>query len=127
MLSRWQIACYIDDAGCQPVVEYMFDNKNETDLSVMIAVIQRLSRVGLELVDTKMAKHIDGPIYELIKDRHRILFAEDAPKARFVLLSAFLKETQKTPPEEIEKAHSYWKNYLRTENCEVFKIPVEDF
>ena len=127
MRSRWQIACFMDDTGCEPVVEYMFDEKNEKDLSVMIAVIQRLSRVGLELVDTKMAKHIHGSIYELIKDRHRIMFAEDKSKERFVLLSAFLKETQKTPPEEIEKAHHNWDDYLLTENCEVFKIPVDDF
>ncbi len=127
MRKRWQIACYIDKNNRRPVVEYMFDDKNGKDFMVIIAVIQRLSRVGTDLVDTEMSKHIDGPIFELRKDRHRIFYAEDMNNTRFVLLSAFLKETQKTPPENIQEAQDYWRDYLKTGKCEVFEIPYEDF
>ncbi len=127
MHSRWQIACYKDPTGSLPVIEYMFADKNETDLDVMIGDIQRLSRVGQILVETNAAKHIDGPIFELRPNRHRIMYAEDKSNNRFVLLSAFLKATQKTPLEEIEKAHRNWADYLRTGNCEVFRLPIDDF
>lgn len=127
MRRRWQIACFKDSQGNVPVVEYMFADTNLTDLEVMIAVIQRLGRVGQELIDTDMAKHIDGPLFELRKDRHRIFYAEDKTKGRFVLLSAFLKETQKTPPEQIEQAITNWQEYLKTGNCDVFEVPFDDF
>ena len=127
MRKQWQIACYIDRNDRRPVVEYMFDDTNAKDFTVMIAVIQRLSRVGTALVDTEMSKHIEGPLFELRKDRHRIFYAEDKNKVRFVLLSAFLKETQKTPPENIMEAQENWRDYLKTGSCEVFEIPYEDF
>ena len=127
MCSRWGIASYIDIAGCQPVLEYMLNEKNPTDMKVIIAVIQRLSRAGLALLDIKMAKHIDGPIYELRKNRHRILFAEDKTKGCFVLLSAFLKETQKAPAQEIEKAHRFWADYLHTGRIQLFRLPAEGY
>lgn len=126
MPKHWQIACFIDAKGNNPVSAYMFDEKNLTDLEVMINVIQRLSHVGQDLIDTNMAKHIDGPIFELRKDRHRIMYAEDSINNRFVLLSAFLKETQKTPPKEMEKAYRHWKEYSRTGKCQIFRLPYED-
>jgi phage-related protein len=127
MYSRWGIASYVDIAGCQPVLEYMLNEKNPTDTEVIIAVIQRLSSAGLALLDIKMAKHIDGPIYELRKNRHRIMFAEDKAKGCFILLSAFLKVTQKVPPEEVKKAYRFWADYLHTRRFQPFKFPVEDY
>ena len=94
-----------------PVFDYMLDGNDETKLNVLINVIQRLSRVGLELIDTKMVKLIDKPIYELRKDRHRILFAPYGDDG-FILLSAFIKETQKTPPKEIRTAKRYHREFL---------------
>lgn len=71
-----------------------------------------------------MAKHIDGPIFELRKDRHRILYCQDGP--RFVLLSAFLKRTQKTPLVEIEQAHKLYKEYLLTKGYFELRFPSLD-
>lgn len=126
MRSRWQIACYKTPTGDVPVVDYMFDGKNETDLAVMIGDIQRLSRVGQMLLETDAAKPIEGPIFELRPNRHRILYAEDKGNNRFVLLCAFLKSTQKTPIGVIEEAQQYWADYLRTGNCELFTIPFDE-
>lgn len=100
----------MDEEGLMPVQEYLFAGKGEKDLSVLINVIQRLAHVGQDLLDTNMAKHIDDPIYELRKDHHRILYAQDGD--RFVLLSAFLKQTQKTPVKEIRLAEKWFNQYL---------------
>lgn len=125
--SCWQIACFLDAAGRQPVIDYLSALTNLDDLELIFQVVQRLSRVGLDLVDTKMAKHIDGPLFELRKDRHRIMFAWDTERNRFVLLSTFYKKTEETPLEEIERAHIYWKDYLNTGRCEIYAVPFDEF
>ena len=124
---RWQIACFRDAAGRQPVIDYLSALTNVDDMELIFHVFQCLSRVGIDLVDTKMAKHIDGPIFELRKDRHRIMFARDMQRGRFVLLSTFYKNSQKTPREEIERAQIYWNDYLSTGRCEIFVVPLEEF
>lgn len=55
-------------------------------------------------------KHIENNIWELRPLRDRILFAyyEDN---KFILLNYFIKQTQKTPEREIEKAKSLLKEY----------------
>ena len=125
MPSSYTIALYIDQDDYCPVFEYMFDGTNETDLDVIIGVIQRLAHVGQALLDTKMAERLEGPICELRKGRHRIMYAEDQRKNGFILLSAFMKASQKTPPAEINKAQRYWQEYLRTGKCQTYDIPLD--
>jgi phage-related protein len=126
MSKRWQIACFQEADGNQPVVEYIVGLTNLDDLELIFHGIQRLSRAGLALIDTKMVKRIDGSIFELRKNRHRIMFAEDTGKSRFVLLSAFLKETEHTPLEEITRAHVFWDDYLLKGKCEIFAVPFDE-
>jgi phage-related protein len=123
---RWQIACFQDAGGRQPVIDYISALTNLDDMELIFHVLQCLSRMGLDLVDTKMAKHIDGSIFELRKDRHRIMFARDMQRGRFVLLSTFYKMTEKTPPEELEKAQLYWSDYLKTGSCEIFAVLFDE-
>ena len=125
--KRWQIACFRDVSGRQPVMDYLYALTNLDDMELIFHVVQRLSRVGLGLIDTKMAKHIQGPIFELRKDRHRIMFARDNDRKRFVLLSTFYKKSYQTPLEEIEKAQTYWSDYLRTGSCEIFAVLFDEF
>ena len=126
MPSRYLIAFYQSQDGSCPVEDYMFNGKNETDLDVIINVIQRLAFVGQELIDTKMAKHIDGPICELRKNRHRIMYAKDKGFKGFIILSAFLKDDQKTPPEEIKRANLYWEDYQKHHKAQEFDIPLDE-
>jgi len=112
MVKRFAVGFFVDRKGNIPVRDYLFDGTNEKDISVLINVIQRLAFIGQAILDTNMADHIEGPIYELRKDRHRILYAQDGE--RFVLFSAFIKKTQKTPPEEIRRAQRYYQEYLET-------------
>ena len=123
--KRWQIACFRDASGRQPVMDYLFALTSLDDMQLICRVVQRLSYVGLGLMDTKMAKHIEGPIFELRKDRHRIMFARDMEKYRFVLLSTFYKNSYHTPLDEIEKAQLYWNDYLKTGSCETFVVLLD--
>ncbi|MFH1632638.1 MAG: type II toxin-antitoxin system RelE/ParE family toxin [Chloroflexota bacterium] len=66
-------------------------------------------------------KYGKAPIYELRKNRHRILYAQD--DRRFILLSAFLKSSQKTPPTEIKLAEKRYQEYLKNHNCFELKLP----
>jgi phage-related protein len=125
--TRWQIACFRDASGCQPVMDYISALTNLDDMELIFHVVQCLSRAGLGLVDTKMAKHIEGPIFELRKDRYRIMFARDMETHRFVLLSTFYKKSYHTPFEEIEKAQAYWNEYLITGSCDIFKVPFDEY
>ena len=121
MKRRYSVVLFVDHQGNNPILEYLLDQKNEKDLSVLINVIQRLAYVGQDLLDTNMAKPIEGPLFELRKDRHRIFYAKFGP--RFVLFSAFLKNTQKTPPREIQIAMNYYQEYTETGNCQEFNFP----
>lgn len=121
MRQEYIVGFFEDRQGNRPVEQYLFQEKNLTDLVTMINVIQRLAIVGQDLLDTKMAKHLEGPIFELRKDRHRILYAPDGK--RFVLLSAFLKKTQKTPAEEVDLAQERFAEYQDTGRFYELKLP----
>ena len=56
-----------------------------------------------------MDKLIEGSLRELRKDRHRILCGRHGDT--FVLLTAFLKRTNDTPPKEIELAKRRFEAY----------------
>lgn len=111
MRKPWEIAFYEEEDGSRPVFEYIFQRgHNEKDIAVMVAVLQRLEYVGPDLEDTQMAIALDDTIWELRKDRHRIMFARCGRV--FVLLTAFLKSTQKTPPDQIALAHRRFDRWL---------------
>ena len=121
MHQKYIVGFYVDREGKRQVEQYLFQEKNLTDLAILINVIQRLAIVGQDLLDTNMAKPLEGLIFELRKDRHRILYAPDGK--RFVLLSAFLKRTQKTPPEEIRLAKKRFAEYQETDRFYELKLP----
>lgn len=62
-------------------------------------------------------KHIENEIWELRPLRDRILFASWSNN-KFILLSVFMKQTQKTPRREIEKAKELLKDYKRRDKYE---------
>ena len=111
MGKLWTVVLYEDENGSKPVFDYIFQNgHNEKDIAVMMAAIQRLEVVGPDLEDTQMAIALDDTIWELRKNRHRIMIARCG--RTFVLLTAFLKRTQKTPPEQLALAHSRFERWL---------------
>lgn len=104
-----EIIFYQDSSGRCPVLDYMKElNKSRSKdsrikLNKLNDYIQALSVYGTEQLTEHHVKHLDGPIWELRPIRDRVLFAA-VVGGRYVLLHSLMKQTQKTPAREIEKA-----------------------
>lgn len=111
----YDIEIYEDKNGKSEVGEYIkgLQKKNDKDSKIkfnkIIAYIRLLKKHGLSL-GTPYIKHLDSDIWELRPLRDRILFAY-WDNNKFILLSHFMKQTQKTPPKEIEKAKRLLRDY----------------
>lgn len=99
---------YEDHKGRSPIRDYTnaLALKNDKDSRIKYnktaATIDMLVNHGTRAPE-KFIKHVRGEIWELRPLRDRILFAAWVGDS-FVLLHQFLKDTQKTPAAEIEKA-----------------------
>ena len=104
----YEILFYRDKKGKEPVYEYIrsLSEKNDKDSRIKLGKIRDyikiLSLHGLN-AGVPYVKHLNGDIWELRPLRDRILFAAWTGNS-LVLLHSFMKKTQKTPPQEIEKA-----------------------
>jgi phage-related protein len=110
MPQKWKVEFYEDRHGNNPVQEYIFEGNDEKRVALLINVIQRLQALGPDLIGTDMDKLIEGSIRELRKDRHRILYGRHGNT--FVLLTAFLKKTDKTPKEQINLAKERFEEHI---------------
>ena len=104
----YKIFFYQDSTGHQPVKEYIreLEAGKSKDNRIKLNKIRDYMKI-LEIHGTRagepFVKHLEGEIWELRPLRDRILFAAWVNDS-FVLLSHFMKKTQKTPKREIEKA-----------------------
>ena len=104
----YKIFFYQDSTGHQPVKEYIREPEagKSKDNRIKLNKIRDYMKI-LEIQGTRagepFVKHLEGEIWELRPLRDRILFAAWVNDS-FVLLSHFMKKTQKTPKREIEKA-----------------------
>ncbi len=111
----YEIHFYKDKSGKEPVKEYIAElaNKNDKDSRIKLNKIRdyvkALSEYGTRLGEPYI-KHLDGDIWELRPLRDRILFAAWNGSG-FVLLHVFMKQTQKTPRREIERAKKNLTDY----------------
>lgn len=80
-----------------------FEQIPETDRAKVSASIKRME-TDFDNVYTKVLK---SPVRELIVKKYRILFFIKKDVIYFVL--GFIKKTQKTPPQEIQRAESVYK------------------
>lgn len=113
----YEIHFYKDKNGREPVKEYIASLVGKKDKDSRIKAnkianyIDILRQYGTQAGEPYI-KHLDGDIWELRPLRDRILFAAWDGRG-FLLLSVFMKQTQKTPLREIEKAKSnladYWE------------------
>lgn len=111
----YTIEFYKDKDGNEPVKEYISSlaGKNDKDSRVNLNkirdYIKTLSEYGTRAGEPYV-KHIEGEIWELRPLRNRILFfGYDGNK--IILLSHFIKKTQKTPQREIDKAQRLMKEH----------------
>ena len=103
-----EIHFYRDRNGKEPVLEYLRELSRKKDKDSRIKAnkindyIEVLSQYGTQAGEPYI-KHLDGDIWELRPLRDRILFVVWV-NGSFVLLHHFMKQTQKTPAREIDKA-----------------------
>lgn len=113
----YSIKFYRDKNGCEPLKEFLValskkkDKNSRINLNKIRDYIKALSLYGKDLGEP-FIKHLDAQIWELRPLRHRILFF-GCDGDTFVLLSHFVKKTQKTPRKEIEKAKRLMQDFLK--------------
>ena len=86
------------------------DNNSRIKLNKITAYIDILCDKGINIGEPYI-KHIENDIWELRPLRDRILFAY-WNNNKFILLNIFMKESQKTPKREIDKAKRLLKDFL---------------
>lgn len=112
-----KIYFYRDQNGKSPVLDYLSELTNRRDKDSRVKAnkignyIDILRQYGTHAGEPYI-KHIDGDIWELRPLRDRILFVAWSGDG-FLLLSCFMKQTQKTPRREIDKAKSYLADFRK--------------
>lgn len=113
----FDIEFYEDKNGKSEVYEYIQKlnktngKENRQKLKKINMYIDLLSECGISLTEPYIKK-LDKEIWELRPLRGRILFANWCNN-KFILLSVFMKQTQKTPKSEIEKAKRLLEDYKK--------------
>lgn len=111
----YSIKFYKDKNGKEPIKEYLQELGSRTDKNSRINFnkirdyIKTLREYGTRAGEP-FVKHINGEIWELRPLKNRILFFAYDGK-QIILLSHFIKKTQKTPQREIDKAKSLMNEY----------------
>lgn len=119
----YSIKFYRDKDGNEPVKEYILQLRSKKDKDSRVNsekindYIEALHQYGTRIGEPYI-KHLNGKIWELRPLRNRILFF-GYDGEQFVLLSHFVKKTQKTPKREIEKAERLMNDFIeRSKNNE---------
>ena len=119
----YDVLFYRDKNGKSEIEEYLYKLQKEKNkdskikLNKITAYIDMLLKYGISIGEPYI-KHLDNDIWELRPLRNRILFAY-WDNNKFILLSIFMKKTQKTPQKEIEKAKKYLSDFKkRSDNNE---------
>lgn len=112
----YTIRFYKDKDGKEPLKEYLQalgtknDKTSRINFNKIRDYIKTLSVHGTRAGEP-FVKHLSGEIWELRPLRNRILFF-GYDGQQFILLSHFIKKTQKTPTSEIEKAKKLMDDYV---------------
>lgn len=113
----YEVYFYQDENGHQPVREYLdeLEEKSMKSKDARIKYNKIDQYIGILRTCGTTAggpymKHLDGEIWELRPLRDRILFFGWNGNS-FILLSYFMKSTQKTPKREIEKAKRLMEDF----------------
>lgn len=112
---QWIVDFYHDERGSSNVEEFL-DSINDKKLKAKIfRDIGLLQTYGTGL-KKPYASHVEDGIWELRTKQStnisRILYFTFT-KNKIILLNGFIKKTQKTPPEEIDRAKKYRDDHKR--------------
>jgi len=115
--EEYKVGFYEDTkTGRNPVLEYISNLTDKEEVKILKYI--NYLKVNKEVLDEPYSKHIKGKIRELRVDfssnRHRIFYFTFVGR-NIIFLRAFLKKTQKTPLEEIQKAENNYYNVINYE------------
>ena len=118
-MQEFEIIFYDKPDGTEPVKDFM-DGLDIKMRAKMVRTIVMLQTNGYELREP-YSKALDDGIFELrakvASDITRVLYFFVVGR-KGILTNGFVKKSQKTPPEEIERAKRYRSEYLsRKENA----------
>ena len=121
----YSVKFYKDKDGNEPVKEFLRELGEKTDKNSRVNFnkirdyIKVLGMYGTRAGEP-FVKHLSGDIWELRPLRNRILFFGYDGR-QFILLSHFIKKTQKTPQREIEAAEKRMKDYIERSGNHEYK------
>lgn len=119
-MDHFKVIFYRQEDGTEPVKDFILSLDKKMRAKVM-KELKMLSRNGPELREP-YSKPLEDGIFEL-----RAQFGSDITRVlyfffvgrRIILTNGFVKKTQKTPPEEIDRAKRCRSDYLkRKENSD---------
>ncbi len=113
----YEVELYKTEHGRAPVAEYLetLVKQSKTRELAQISFFQdRLKEYGMTVnnVFPETIRNLRDDIYELRPGPNRIFFFYFTGK-KFILLHAYRKHSNKTPPHEIKKAVNEMKDYVR--------------
>ena len=114
MVPRLRAIFYATSASREPVREWLkgLDADERKLIGTDIAYVQFKWPLGKPRVD-----HLRGPIWEIrtrLRNRiARVLFVVDGDE--LILLHGFVKQTQKTPNDDLMLAQARWKEWQNAE------------
>lgn len=91
----------------------------EASRNRILVYFEHVAAGGPQALNTKQCHQVDAnnKIYEFIAGKLRVLFFQGATGRMVVCSHMFLKKTQKTPPQEVNKAIRAKKEYEQAEKA----------
>lgn len=117
-MREYEVLFYEQDDGVEPAKDFIL-SLDKKMRSKMLRTVEMLSQNGAELREP-YSKHLVDGIFELRartgSDISRVLYFFFVGR-RVILTNGFIKKTQKTPPDEIQRAKRCRADFLnRKEN-----------
>ena len=112
-MDKFEVIFYEKANGEKPVEDFLIslNNKMRIKLLMLLKVLQERGNQVRE----PYSKHLEDGIFEirvkLGRDISRVLYFFYCG-GKIIITNGFVKKTQKTPSNEIEKAKEYRKDYL---------------
>lgn len=115
----FEVEIYEDAAGHSEIVDWLdeLNTKAHTSkesrirLKKIAEYVELLKNYGTQIGAPAVKHIVNSELWELRPTRDRIFFAYWKDN-KFILLSHFVKKTQKTPPREIERAERILADFL---------------
>lgn len=117
-MQEFEVIFYEKDDGAMPAKEFLFSLENKKLKAKILKTISMLQTNGNSLREP-YSKYLEDGIFELRakvgSDISRVLYFFFVGN-KIILTNGFIKKSQKTPKEELEKAKQYRKEYFYKED-----------